>query len=915
MNRSNYTLRRLLALVLALVMIAALFAGCSKTGTDDKNPSEPSETIEQTEEPTDEPTEPPTEPPTEAPTEPEVTVPPVITGTVNADNLNVRSDPDTTADILKRLAINTRVEVLEQKIVDGVNWGRIAEGWVNMNYITIGDNSDTSVENNNNIGTGSVETPTYGVTGTITATDLNIRKSPDTASDKVGSYKKGDRVTILEKSGDWGRTDKGWISLKYVSMDSTGTGTGTGTGSSTGSGSTGTVTATELNIRKSASADATSLGVYKKGDKVTILEKSGGWGRTDKGWINLKYVSMSGSTGSSTTSIVSNGKTTVLGYGLVEGVSSLNVRSGPGTSYDRLTYISAGQRLPYYQTSGNWARIKSGWVSMSYFKTGVDIPSGTMATVTASNLNIRESASASSKDLGNYKKGERIAIEEINGNWGRTADGWVSLSYVVFDVEGSSGSGTTGTGSSSSGTGTTGTTKYAISIASATNGSVKASASSAKQGTTITLTISPKSGYALDTLEVKDAGGNKISVTDNKFSMPASKVTVTATFKTAAKSYTVTLNKPTGGTVTANYTSCAKGTTVVLTVKPSAGYKLMNVTAMNTTANEAVAVTNGTFTMPEGNVNVVATFVATTEAMYSVSVSYGANGKVVANTTSAAQNDEIKLTITPNSGYELASLVVKDAGNAELSVVDGKFTMPGSNVTVYATFRAKTYTVTTGACTNGSVSVNPDSYVKGATVTPTVNPATGYKLKELIVTTDGGARVTATNGKFLMPADNVTVTATFVKADYTITVTSATNGTVTADAKTAQYGNTVNLTISPKVGYVVDKLVIKNTTKGTNLVDVAYSVPSFEMPDGNVTITVTFKQAEYTITSFSSADGIVKAPEKAKYGVAVTMEVTPAAGKTLDTLTVTDSLGRSVAVSGNKFTMPAYDVTITATFK
>lgn len=856
MNRSNLTLRRLLALVLTLVMISSLFAGCLKKD-DEKNPTEPSDTIEQTDAPTEAPTEPPTEAPTEAPTEPEVTVPPVITGVVNADNLNVRSEPDTTADILKRLAINTVVEVTEQKIVDGVNWGRIAEGWVNMNYITIGDAPDHVVDNGNNIDSGKVEVPTYGVAGTITATELNIRKNPDTASTPVGVYRKGDRVTILEKSGDWGRTDKGWISLKYVNMDSTGTGSNTGS-----------------NTDKDTSTPVT---------------------------------------------IVSNGKTTVLGYGLMEGVSTLNVRSGPGTSYERLTYISAGQRLPYYQTSGNWARIKSGWVSMTYFKTGVDIPSGTMATVTASNLNIRESASASSKDLGNYSKGDRVSIEEISGNWGRTDLGWISLSYVRFDVEGSDNSGNssgsgTGTGT---GTGTVGNTKYAISVASATNGSVKASASSAKQGTVITLTVSPKSGYALDTLTVKDAEGNTISVTDRKFSMPASKVTVTATFKTAVKSYTVTVNKPTGGTVSANYSTCAVGTTVSLTVKPSAGYKLKTLTAMNSTTNEAVSVVDGTFTMPEGNVNVVATFEATTDQTYSVSVSYGANGKVVASTTSALANDNITLTITPNSGYALASLVVKDAANTELPVVGGKFTMPASNVTVYATFRAITYTATGGACTNGSVSVNPSSFVKGATVTPIVTPDEGYKLKELIVTTAGGARVTATNGKFIMPAENVTVTATFVKADYTVTVTSVTNGTVTADAKTAQHGNTVNLTISPKVGYVVDKLVIKNTTKGTTVHETTDNLASYglTMPAGNVTITVTFKQAEYTITSFSSADGIVNAPATAKYNATVTLTVTAATGKALDTLTVTDSLGRPVVVNSNKFVMPAYDVTITATFK
>ena len=61
------------------------------------------------------------------------------------------------------------------------------------------------------------------VTGVITATTLNIRKSPDSGSEIVGLYGKGHEVTILEQKqvGDvlWGRTDKGWISMKYVKLN------------------------------------------------------------------------------------------------------------------------------------------------------------------------------------------------------------------------------------------------------------------------------------------------------------------------------------------------------------------------------------------------------------------------------------------------------------------------------------------------------------------------------------------------------------------------------------------------------------------------------------------------------------------------------------------------------------------------
>ena len=79
--------------------------------------------------------------------------------------------------------------------------------------------------------------------------------------------------------------------------------------------------------------------------------------------------------------------------------------------------------------------------------------------------------------------------------------------------------------------GITGNEEYTITVAPAENGEVEASASKAKQGTEITLTITPDTGYILNTLTVVDASNNPVTVTDNTFTMPAADVTVTATFR------------------------------------------------------------------------------------------------------------------------------------------------------------------------------------------------------------------------------------------------------------------------------------------------------------------------------------------------------------------------------------------------
>ena len=71
---------------------------------------------------------------------------------------------------------------------------------------------------------------------------------------------------------------------------------------------------------------------------------------------------------------------------------------------------------------------------------------------------------------------------------------------------------------------------YGITVAAAANGAVTAD-KEAYAGQEITLTVTPATGYELDVLTVKDAAENTITVENNKFTMPASAVTVTATFK------------------------------------------------------------------------------------------------------------------------------------------------------------------------------------------------------------------------------------------------------------------------------------------------------------------------------------------------------------------------------------------------
>lgn len=90
-------------------------------------------------------------------------------------------------------------------------------------------------------------------------------------------------------------------------------------------------------------------------------------------------------------------------------------------------------------------------------------------------------------------------------------------------------------GPSSSGGSISTPTTYAVNVNAATNGAVAADKKTASKGTTVTVTASPSKGYVVDAVKVVDKDGKDVAVTEKDgkyvFTMPASAVTVTGSFK------------------------------------------------------------------------------------------------------------------------------------------------------------------------------------------------------------------------------------------------------------------------------------------------------------------------------------------------------------------------------------------------
>ena len=229
---------------------------------------------------------------------------------------------------------------------------------------------------------------------------------------------------------------------------------------------------------------------------------------------------------------------------------------------------------------------------------------------------------------------------------------------------------------------------YTVSMAEGIeNGTVAADIEQVEEGEKVKLIATPAEDYKLASISVK-AGEEDVEVAaeDTSFVMPASDVTVSATFE-LIPSYAVAIAEGIeNGTVAAAVEQAKAGDKVALTVTPAEGYQLAAISVKAGEEDVEVAA-DTTFIMPASDVVVSATFELIPIPTYAVAIAEGIeNGTVAAAVEQAKAGDKVALTVTPAEGYQLAAISVK-AGEEDVEVAaDTTFIMPASDVVVSATF-------------------------------------------------------------------------------------------------------------------------------------------------------------------------------------------------------------------------------------
>jgi endo-beta-N-acetylglucosaminidase D len=239
----------------------------------------------------------------------------------------------------------------------------------------------------------------------------------------------------------------------------------------------------------------------------------------------------------------------------------------------------------------------------------------------------------------------------------------------------------------------------------------------------------------------------------------------------------------------------------------------------------------------------------------------------------------------------------------------------------------KGFTVTIDSnIVNGTVKSESSSYTAGETVNLTVTPAEGYSLGSLKYN-DGTSDVRIPE-EFEMPANNITVTATFGKSHKITIDPNIKNGSIETPLGTEfTPGKPFYVVFMPSDGYQVKEGTRKYSYDGKDVSleeavaahpEYAPYVIIFDAPDSDITFTAEFElipvaETTHAVTIGTIDNGIVTGDKStAKEGDTVTLTVTPNEGYQLKTGSL--RLNGDVII-GNTFIMPAQIATITAEFE
>jgi len=410
---------------------------------------------------------------------------------------------------------------------------------------------------------------------------------------------------------------------------------------------------------------------------------------------------------------------------------------------------------------------------------------------------------------------------------------------------------------------------YSITASAGTNGSITpAGTASANHGSSKSYTIAPVPGYHIEDVLVD--GVSVGTVGNYTFSNVTANHTISATFA-ANPAVTVTASTgPNGSISPAGEVVLLSGSNQTFTFTPAAGYRVAGVVvdgasvgAVNSYTFSAISATNHTIS------------VSFTADVFTISASAGTNGSIdPAGVTTLNRGDGITYIITPAVGYQVLNIAVD--GVYKGASTSYNFANVTANHTINATFTPITYSISSSAGANGSITPAGTANVNhGSSNSYTITPTPGYHIADLLV--DGVSVGGIASYTFSNVTANHTISATFA-ANQAVTVTASTgpNGSISpAGDVVLLSGSNQTFTFTPAAGFRVADVVVDGASVGA-----ANSYTFSAISATNHTISVSFTVDVYTINASAGANGSIDPAGVIilSRGNGLTYNITPAAG-------------------------------------
>ena len=405
------------------------------------------------------------------------------TGIVNvSSSLNVRSSASTSSKVIGSLSGNTKVTIVGEEGAFYKIEYKGSHGYVAKEYI-----KDVTESSNSNQGTQTPEKPSTPEstekTGIVNvSSSLNVRSSASTSSKVIGSLSGNTKVTIVGEEGAFYKIEykgsHGYVAKEYIkdvtesSNSNQGTQTPEKPSTPESTEKTGIVNvSSSLNVRSSASTSSKVIGSLSGNTKVTIVGEEGAFYKIEykgsHGYVAKEYIkdvteSSNSNQGTQTPEKPSTPESTEK-TGIVNVSSSLNVRSSASTSSKVIGSLSGNTKVTIVGEEGAFYKIEykgsHGYVAKEYIKDVTESSNSNQGTQTpekpstpestektgivnvSSSLNVRSSASTSSKVIGSLSGNTKVTIVGEEGAFYKIeykgSHGYVAKEYIKDVTESS----------------------------------------------------------------------------------------------------------------------------------------------------------------------------------------------------------------------------------------------------------------------------------------------------------------------------------------------------------------------------------------------------------------------------------------------------------------------------------------------